>query len=220
MQRIESQFGDVDFIMTVGDNNYWDGSCASIKDNIGQYFDTYFTHGDCTNPSLHQNTKRTPPSVQQSSIKFFPSLGNHDWDTYSNFGVKNLPYIQYFNYLPSFEPQSSYGQFYTVDPLSGNILFHCNKSISLTLLQVQGKPHSEGLLQLFALNSNIVNSSLPEHHKMAEDQKTWLQDSLKNSNAIWKLVYFHHSPYTTAKHDPPGMFHLFVFNCVVSKFTR
>lgn len=57
-----------DFIVTVGDNNYPDGGDSTIDANIGQYYHDYifrysgkYGNGSATN-------------------RFFPSLGNHDWD--------------------------------------------------------------------------------------------------------------------------------------------
>jgi len=58
-----------DFIITVGDNNYPDGEAEMIDENIGQYFHEYIypyqgTYGDGAEFN-----------------RFFPSLGNHDWNT-------------------------------------------------------------------------------------------------------------------------------------------
>ena len=72
-------------IITLGDNNYDVGSQATIDQNIGQYFHEFiypytgsFGPGDTVN-------------------RFFPSLGNHDWET-----PGALPYLNYFS-LPGNE---------------------------------------------------------------------------------------------------------------------
>ena len=39
-----------------------------------------------------------------------------DWDTYHNYSLRSLPYLQVFNYLSTFEPIEQLGQYYTVDP--------------------------------------------------------------------------------------------------------
>ncbi len=68
-----------DFIITTGDNNYPLGEASTIDQNIGQYYHDFIfpyvgTYGSGAVTNL-----------------FFPSLGNHDWDT-SN----ATPYLDYF----------------------------------------------------------------------------------------------------------------------------
>jgi hypothetical protein len=69
----------VEFIVTVGDNNYPDGEASTIDQNIGQYYQAYIHpyHGDY-GPGASEN-------------RFWPALGNHDWDT----GTVQ-PYLDYF----------------------------------------------------------------------------------------------------------------------------
>jgi tartrate-resistant acid phosphatase type 5 len=74
-----------DFILTTGDNNYPAGAWATIDANIGQYYHDYISpytgaYGD--------------GSVEN---RFFPTLGNHDWDT-----AAGQPYLDYFS-LPGNE---------------------------------------------------------------------------------------------------------------------
>src|SRR5262245_34079066 len=74
-----------DFIITTGDNNYYYGAAETIDRNIGQYYHAYISpyHGSY-GPGATTN-------------RFFPVLGNHDWDTP---GAK--PYLNYFT-LPGNE---------------------------------------------------------------------------------------------------------------------
>jgi tartrate-resistant acid phosphatase type 5 len=74
-----------DFIVTLGDNNYPDGAASTIDQNVGQFFHAYIAdyHG-----------KYGAGSDQQ---RFFPVLGNHDWNT-----NQAKPYFNYFN-LPGNE---------------------------------------------------------------------------------------------------------------------
>jgi hypothetical protein len=74
-----------DFILTTGDNNYPSGSAETIDENIGQYFHEYIF------PYIGQFGQGA------NSNRFFPTLGNHDWDTR---GAK--PYLDYFT-LPGNE---------------------------------------------------------------------------------------------------------------------
>ncbi|MEP7214048.1 MAG: hypothetical protein ABI791_13290 [Acidobacteriota bacterium] len=55
-----------DFVITTGDNNYPDGKASTIDANIGQYYHDFIfpyvgTYG-----------------TGATTIRFFPSLGNHD----------------------------------------------------------------------------------------------------------------------------------------------
>lgn len=58
-----------DFIITTGDNNYPSGSAETIDQNIGQYYADYIYpyYGIYGAGTAEEN-------------RFFPSLGNHDWD--------------------------------------------------------------------------------------------------------------------------------------------
>ncbi len=74
-----------DLIITTGDNNYPNGEATTIDTNIGQYYHEFispytglFGKGDTVN-------------------RFFPSLGNHDWNT-----PGAVPYLNYFT-LPGNE---------------------------------------------------------------------------------------------------------------------
>lgn len=74
-----------DFILTTGDNNYPNGAKSTIDQNIGQYFSNYiFPYFGAFQASGRQN-------------RFFPVLGNHDWDSDSA-----APYLEYFT-LPGRE---------------------------------------------------------------------------------------------------------------------
>lgn len=74
-----------DFIITTGDNNYPDGAAETIDENIGQYYQSYIApYTGAYGPGANEN-------------RFFPSLGNHDWNTLSA-----QPYLDYFK-LPGNE---------------------------------------------------------------------------------------------------------------------
>lgn len=86
--------------------------------NIQQYYGKYYPAGPtCTNPGRSRQFKH---QVTKNPIRFFPSLGNHDWDTYSNYG-NQLPYLQHFSYLQDFDPIDAGGQYYHTKPLGGLI---------------------------------------------------------------------------------------------------
>ncbi|MBK6793379.1 MAG: metallophosphoesterase [Anaerolineales bacterium] len=76
-----------DFIVTVGDNNYPHGQAGTIDDNIGQYFHEYLFK--------YKGKYGSGSPVR----RFFPSLGNHDWDT----GAK-----AYFDFFGYYNPTTYY----------------------------------------------------------------------------------------------------------------
>ncbi len=74
-----------DFIVTVGDNNYTSGLATTIDANIGQYFHEFIYP--------YTGSYGAGASVN----KFFPILGNHDWQV-----INAKPYTDYFT-LPGNE---------------------------------------------------------------------------------------------------------------------
>jgi tartrate-resistant acid phosphatase type 5 len=74
-----------EFILTTGDNNYPDGSSATIDMHIGQFFHEFIApYKGSFGEGAQEN-------------RFFPSLGNHDWNT-----PGAAPYLEYFT-LPGNE---------------------------------------------------------------------------------------------------------------------
>lgn len=79
-----------DAVVTVGDNNYPDGTAETIDDNIGRHYHDFIypykgSHG-----------------AGATSNRFFPTLGNHDWRTASGTPPLPTPYLDYFT-LPGNE---------------------------------------------------------------------------------------------------------------------
>ena len=58
-----------DFVVTTGDNNYPDGAAETIDQNIGQFYHDFI----CPYRGAYGRGAATN--------RFFPVLGNHDWDT-------------------------------------------------------------------------------------------------------------------------------------------
>jgi hypothetical protein len=74
-----------EIIITTGDNNYPSGSAQTIDENIGQFYHAYIY------PYLGSYGEGADIN------RFFPTLGNHDWDT-----TNAQPYLDYFT-LPGNE---------------------------------------------------------------------------------------------------------------------
>lgn len=163
-------------ILTAGDNNYDNGSCSTIEDNTYALYSSYFAHGSCVEPQ--SSTSFSPQSIktQATTNRFFPSLGNHDWDTFKNANA-SLPYFQYFDYLAKIPKSGLNGQYYSFRPENASVEF-------------------------FALNSNLrPDVGAAWERALYAKQRTWIEGSLKNSTAILKIVYFHHAPYSTSRRD-------------------
>ncbi len=74
-----------DLVITTGDNNYPDGSAATIDQRIGEYYHEFiYPYHGAYGQGADQN-------------RFFPTLGNHDWMT-----ANAQPYLDYFE-LPGNE---------------------------------------------------------------------------------------------------------------------
>jgi tartrate-resistant acid phosphatase type 5 len=74
-----------DFVITTGDNNYYEGAASTIDRNIGQYYCQFI------------GNYRGKPEECSLENRFWPSPGNHDWYTP---GLR--PYLDYFT-LPGNE---------------------------------------------------------------------------------------------------------------------
>jgi len=81
---------DPDFVITVGDNNYPDGAASTIDAHIGQFYHEFIYPYNGTYGS------------GATTNRFFPTLGNNDWDTLSA-----KAYLDYFT-LPGNERYYDY----------------------------------------------------------------------------------------------------------------
>lgn len=92
---------DPAYVITTGDNNYEKGAAATIDRNIGKYYQEF----------IGNYTGSYGPGSPTN--RFFPSLGNHDWET-----PNAQPYLDYFT-LPGNERYYDFVQgpihFFVVD---------------------------------------------------------------------------------------------------------
>ncbi|MCI0396745.1 MAG: metallophosphoesterase [Chloroflexi bacterium] len=58
---------NVDFVVTTGDNNYFNGKASTIDENIGQYYHEFI------------HPYKGTYGVGADANRFFPALGGHDW---------------------------------------------------------------------------------------------------------------------------------------------
>ncbi len=143
---------EVDFIITLGDNNYEDGAAETMDDNVGQYYQEYI--GGYTGEY----------GSGSETNRFFPSLGNHDWRTKDPENpASNLPQV-YLDYFPSLPGNGRYYRF------------------------------TQGAVEFFAIDSDVNE---PDGNTFDSVQGEWLKAALADSTADWKIVYMHHSPYSS-----------------------
>ena len=137
----------VNYVVTVGDNNYPNGAASTIDANVGQYYHDYIY------------PYQGEYGVGARENRFFPALGNHDWHTESL-----QPYYDYFN-------------------LPGNERYYAVDWDSVHLFVVDSDPNE------------------PDGRSVDSIQAQWLEEQMLASDAPWKLVAMHHSPYSSsAKH--------------------
>jgi tartrate-resistant acid phosphatase type 5 len=100
-----------DYIITVGDNNYPNGSAATIDANVGKYYHDYI--------GGYTGTYGAGSAVN----RFFPTIGTHDWQTRSGTPALPTPYLNYFT-LPGNERYYTFTQgpvqFFAIDSGDGS----------------------------------------------------------------------------------------------------
>ncbi|RYD95054.1 MAG: alkaline phosphatase, partial [Sphingobacteriales bacterium] len=137
---------DPEFIITLGDNNYYRGYQRTIDRNIGKPYHHFL------NPYKGKYGK------EADTLRFFPSLGNHDimWE-------KGRAHFDFFT-------------------LPGNERYY---------------DFVWGAVHFFVLNSNPEE---PDGTDANSAQAKWLKQKMQASLSPWKVVYFHHPPYTSGTH--------------------
>lgn len=172
-KMVESWYPD--FIITLGDNNYKDGEAETIVQNIGKYYCDYIY-----NKGAPRHQRCEGWADDHKTNVFFPSLGNHDWIT-----PNAQPYLDYFTKLPSNRRYYDFVQgpvhFFVIDSQSKEACeqYWCEEGKSCKECDQQPPIYYE-----------------PDGTSPDSKQGRWLRDKLKESNSPWKLVYFHHAPYS------------------------
>jgi hypothetical protein len=165
---------DPDFIITLGDNNYEHGEAGTIVKNIGKYYCDYIY-----NKGAPRDQQCEGWADDHEKNLFFPSLGNHDWRT-----ANAKPYIDYFTKLPGNRRYYDFVfgpvHFFVIDSQSQQECCRYWKCEDCKSCKECKKP--------------IYYE--PDGTTPDSKQGRWLRDKLKESTSPWKLVYFHHAPYS------------------------
>lgn len=143
---------NVDFIITTGDNTYY---LSDQHDRgSGQFYHEY----------IFPYTGIYGSGSPTGANRFFPVLGNHDWDAGIN----------------------SYEQFFTLP----ETLTRPNDTVSHERFYT----FIRGPVQFFMIDSD---SREPEGNTSNSPQAVWLQNALAASTSVWKIVVFHHPPFSS-----------------------
>ena len=166
-----------DYIATGGDNNYGqlDVGGPTWDVVIGQFYGDF----------IQQRVDPSTYPFQSSPVqRFFPSVGNHDSSASgTGFGGSNggiIPgYIDYFHTDPDGPGRLPAG------------VHNATHSYYDVVLPIEG---GQGSVHLLSMDSDsfLTNAS------SEAAQRSWLQQTLQNSPANWKIVFFHHSPYSSS----------------------
>lgn len=120
------------------------------------------------------------------NIKFFPSLGNYDYDGPSASGQE---YLENFTQLNKLKNNTSNSKKY-YEVIIGDCHFFILDSDPVT-----GGDYRDGDP---LAGAGIGDPNSPnDNYLYSETQKTWFNERIINSRSKWKFVIFHHPPYTS-----------------------
>ncbi|MEX2187068.1 MAG: metallophosphoesterase [Pirellulales bacterium] len=171
------------FVVTVGDNTYGDQNInvEEWERRIGQHYGRFILgRGDNRYPSQTSATQR-----------FFPSVGNHDVIDPPAGAVDPPPGPPFYTGSQN-AIRPGYLDYFHIDPANAaGRLPVGNHEPRASYYDFRWGP-----AHFFALDSEsaFVDSD------SAEQQAEWLQTTAAASDAQWKFVYFHHSPYSSGAH--------------------
>jgi hypothetical protein len=174
MQSWCGQPGRCDFAVMLGDNIYPSGATAGVdgRDDAQRFEELLY---------------RPYIGLQQQnpSLRIYPVLGNHDWDTSREGAMAQLQWLQ---------ASSLYdmpGLFYRLRPVPGVEIFAIDTTVFLA-------GHSVYEVELAADGSVLPGRELDqpspwELPRGAEQQMAqWLEQAMRESDAQWKVVLAHH----------------------------
>ncbi len=59
VEALDKKYGPLDFVLSLGDNGYWSGSCENLDANVGAFYGKYYSsmHGNCVDPTSPNRTE-------------------------------------------------------------------------------------------------------------------------------------------------------------------
>jgi 3',5'-cyclic AMP phosphodiesterase CpdA len=175
-----------EFVLLLGDNVYPDGIGRGLK---AHFEDPYAT-------------------LLDAGVKFYAVLGNHDirkgTETQINYDKFNMGGRRYYSFIKG----DGLIEFFALDStvLSGD----AKELEQIQVAQLEREKlaiNADGLItqkerkQLEKLDPELNESRtfIQEHTRLAESQFAWLKEALSKSQARWKVVFMHHSLYSSAR---------------------
>ncbi|MEO8664606.1 MAG: metallophosphoesterase [Ignavibacteria bacterium] len=173
-----------DFIVTLGDNNYFTYSGDSIDYNVGKYYHEYIK------PYLGSFGSGSSPVN-----RFYSALGNHDFYDFLWFGPGDLRYAghAYYNYFKLTDTAVHKGNTPDTWSPAGVRYYTFRKGNVQFFIANSGASPDDHSQQLFSEPDGIDSNSV---------QAQWFKTQLQNSTAKWKIVVMHHPPYSSVQ---PGL---------------
>ena len=176
----------LDFVITMGDNNYNSLSTTNYEQAVCK-------NGNDLYYGQFVNTSADPDQTYCTASEnvFFPTPGNHDWDSTHHYSK----YTEFFPGLGTWDPDNKEYLQYTFGwPADGPV-------VQLYSLNVNCSDADSG-----GSNTNDGNHGCPkilsgDCATQYSDQVAWLKAQTKASTAPWNLVYFHQPPYSYAGNE-------------------
>jgi hypothetical protein len=176
---------DPEFIITTGDNSYdTDGGDMDTGENyydanVGQHYSDFIAPFTTAQSSVYTSTA--------TKNKFFPAIGNHDYVNATSLDA----FLSYFS-LPNNERYYNFRR--------GAVHFFCiNSGINSLNAAVEA---DAGIVA--SPGSNQIDSVTHLHRGEDSGMGGIIGDWITDSDALWKVVYFHHSPYSSDTTHKPG----------------
>ena len=110
----------------------------------------------------------------------------------------------YYGHKPS-DFQNKFEQPYKALLDEGVKFYACLGNHDDPKLEENYKPYNMGGNRYYSFRKGDVEFFVLDSNYMDPPQLAWLADKLKNSNAGWKIAYFHHPLFTDAKYHGPDV---------------
>lgn len=178
MKNFCRETASCDFGVMLGDNIYPSGATlgADGKDDAQRFYDNLtapFGKLASTNPDY----------------TVYVTLGNHDWETSRAGGFAQIEFLQ--------QSEDFYmdGPFYSVKPPAGKgeiELFVIDTNMMLAATTVYEDFLDDNAAEVVTDVIAVPNYHVEPLTEAEKDMASWLEQSLKNSTAKWKIVLAHH----------------------------
>jgi len=174
-----------EFVLLLGDNVYPDGIGRGLKVHFEEPYAMLLGAG----------------------VKFYAALGNHDirkgTETQVNYDKFNMGGRRYYSFVKG----DGLIEFFALDStvLSGDAkeleqLEVAQLEREKVAINADGRISQKERKRLARLDPELEGSRafIKEHTSLAETQLAWFKDALSKSRARWKVVFMHHSIYSSA----------------------